>query len=219
MWFFLLLLEEFPVLSKIIEFLLYWFRQLSLTFYPCATMKYWVQHMAGMKLSTTIISVSMKLFVSIIYFVELIIGNPRPKDKPPSKYPRILGWTENDAPTQLLKIPLTLALRVSKSLLVPLMYCIIFTNLAQSSSLQDIDNWLGYSILVGSAYKIIGVWPLFRFSDFQVVLWILRQNWSGSVSCYTSIYVCCTFCAVGGTVFPQLLMGENVPEKTCQRWI
>ena len=36
---------------------------------------------------------------------------------------------------------------------------------------QDIDNWLGYSILIGSAYKITIDWgrTSFRFSYFQVL--------------------------------------------------
>ena len=42
---------------------------------------------------------------------------------------------------------------------------------------------------------------------------------SGYVSCYTSLYVCCTFCAVGATVLTHLLMSKTVPERTCQRWI
>ena len=37
-------------------------------------------------------------------------------------------------------------------------------------AMQYIDTWLEYSILVGSAYKMIGVEPLFRFRYFQVVL-------------------------------------------------
>ena len=72
--------------------------------------------MSGMKSSTPIISVSMELFVLIFYFVDLTIGNPCPKDKPPTECPRILGWTENDAFTHYFKSPLTLALRVSEIL-------------------------------------------------------------------------------------------------------
>ena len=87
------------------------------------------------------------------------------------------------------------------------------------NTMQYIDNWLGDSILVGSAYKIIWVEPLFRLSYFQLVSLIMIQIRSGSVSSYTSPYVCCTFCAVGGTVLPHLLMGNTVPERTCQRWI
>ena len=36
-------------------------------------------------------------------------------------------------------------------------------------SLQDIDNWLGDFILVGSAHKMIGVENIFMFGYFQVV--------------------------------------------------
>ena len=85
--------------------------------------------------------------------------------------------------------------------------------------MQDINNWLGDYILVGSAYKMIGVEPLFRFSYFQVVSLITSQIRSGSVSCYMSFYVCCTFCAVGGKVLPNLLMRETVPVRTCHLWI
>ena len=35
---------------------------------------------------------------------------------------------------------------------------------------QSVDNWLVDSILVGSAYMMIGVETIFRFSYFQVVL-------------------------------------------------
>ena len=68
--------------------------------------------------------------------------------------------------------------------------------------------------MVGSAYKMIGVEPLFRLSYFQLVSLIMIQIRSGSVSSYTSPYVCCTFCAVGGTVLPHLLLGETFPENT-----
>ena len=37
------------------------------------------------------------------------------------------------------------------------------------NTMQDIDNWLVDSILVGSSYKMVGIEPLFRFSYFQVV--------------------------------------------------
>ena len=86
-------------------------------------------------------------------------------------------------------------------------------------TMQHIDNCLVDSILVGSEYKMMGVEPLFRFSYFQVVTSIMIQIRSGSVSCYTSLYVCCTFCDVGGTVLPHFLMGDTVPERTYQRRI
>ena len=84
--------------------------------------------MAGMKSSTPKISVSVELFVVIFCFVELTIGNPRLKDKPPLEYTRILGWNAKDSSTLHFKIPLPLELRVSEILLVPLRYCIIWTN-------------------------------------------------------------------------------------------
>ena len=73
------MIEAFPLFSKRMELLLSWCRQLSLTLYPCAAMKYRVQQMAGMKSSMHTISVSVELFVMIFCFVELTIGNPHPK--------------------------------------------------------------------------------------------------------------------------------------------
>ena len=78
-------------------------------------------------------------------------------------------------------------------------------------TMKNIDNCLRDSILVGFSHNIMEVEPLFRCSYFQVVTSIMRHIRSGRVSCYTSLYVCCTFCDVGGTVLPHLLMGENVP--------
>ena len=43
------------------------------------------------------------------------------------------------------------------------------TSFDYDDTMQDIDNWLGDSILIGPAYNMIGVEPLFRFSYFQVV--------------------------------------------------
>ena len=83
-------------------------------------------------------------------------------------------------------------------------------------TMQDIDKRLGDSILVCYVYKIMGVELLFSFSYFQVVTSIMSQIRSGYVSCYTSIYVCCTFCAVGVIVLPHLLMGKTLPERTYQ---
>ena len=93
--------------------------------------------MAGMKLSTLTISVSVELFLLIFCLVGLTIGNLHPKDKPPPECPRILEWTSNDASTRHFNIPLLLALRVSEKLIVPLRYCIICTNFSLSSSLGD----------------------------------------------------------------------------------
>ena len=92
-------------------------------------MKYWVLQIAFMKLLTPTISVSVELSMLRFCFVELTIGNPCPKDKPPPEFPRISIWTENDASTHHFKISIPLALRVSESLCVPLMYHIRCTNL------------------------------------------------------------------------------------------
>ena len=93
--------------------------------------------MAGMKSSLPTISLSVELFVLIFCFLELKIGNPRPKDNPPPVCPRILGWTASNASIHHFKIPFTLALRVSGILILPLRYCIRFTKLSQFSSSAD----------------------------------------------------------------------------------
>ena len=46
----------------------------------------------------------------------------------------MLGWTANDAYTHHLKIPLPLALRISGSMRMPLMYLIMWAILAHLSS-------------------------------------------------------------------------------------
>ena len=71
------------------------------------------------------------IFVLIFCFMGLVIGNPRPKNKPPLECPRILLWTANNSSAHHFKIPLQLALIFNKRLIAPLRYCIIFTNLAQ----------------------------------------------------------------------------------------
>ena len=43
------------------------------------------------------------------------------------------------------------------------------TRFDYSNTMQDIDNCLGDYRIVGSAYKMMGVEPIFRFSYFQVV--------------------------------------------------
>ena len=167
MCFFLLLLESFPFFSKIMELLLSWCRKLSLTLYPCAGMKYQVQKIADMKSSTPAISVSMEIFVLIFCFVELTIGNPLPKYKPPPEWPRILGWTANNASTHHFKIPLTLALRVTERFLVPLRYCIRCTSIPQSSS-----SFACTLVFINSmAVQVSGLAPLVSYKVFATTLW------------------------------------------------
>ena len=43
------------------------------------------------------------------------------------------------------------------------------TRFDYGNTMQDIDKWLGDYRLVGSAYNMIGVEPIFRFSYFQLV--------------------------------------------------
>ena len=96
-------------------------------------MKYKLQQIAGVKSSTPAISVSIEIFVLRFCLVDTTIGNTRPKDKPPPECTCILGWTEKYASTQNFKIPLPLALRVRRSVRVPLMHCIRFIILDQFS--------------------------------------------------------------------------------------
>ena len=66
-------------------------------------------------------------------FVEITMGNTRPKDNPPPECPNMLVWTENDASTYHFKIPLLLALIISGRVRVHTMYLIMWTILYQSS--------------------------------------------------------------------------------------
>ena len=136
-------------------------------------MKYQVQQMAGMKLSTPTISFSVEPFILIFFFVELMIGNPRPKDNPPPECTRILGWTENYASVHHFKIPLPLELRASESLLVPIRCHIICNNLSQyyllGACTHVVRNFMavqvsGIALLV--AYKVFSarVWNSTTFS-------------------------------------------------------
>jgi hypothetical protein len=96
-------------------------------------MKYRVQKISGTKSSAPRISVSVELLVLSFCLVELTIGNPRPKDRPPPQCPRMLGWKANDASTHHFKMSLPLALTVSGIARVPMMYLIRWTNLVQIS--------------------------------------------------------------------------------------
>jgi hypothetical protein len=44
--------------------------------------------------------------------VELTMGNPLPKDRPPPLCPCMLEWTTNAASTHHFKMPVPLALRI-----------------------------------------------------------------------------------------------------------
>ena len=162
-----LLLKAFPFFSKRIEILLSWNRTLSKILYPWAFKKYRVQQIAGMKSSAPSISVSVDLRVSSFCFVELTMGNPLPKEIPPPECPHVLGWTANDASTHHFKIPLPLALRISGSVRVPLMYLIMLTILSQSSR-------LGARTLVVrtvTAVQVSGLARLVAYKDFATRLW------------------------------------------------
>jgi hypothetical protein len=77
-----LLLKAFPFFSKRIELLLSWNKTLSWTWYPWASMKYQVQQIAGMESLAPMISDSVELRVLSFCLVELMMGNPLPKDRP-----------------------------------------------------------------------------------------------------------------------------------------
>ena len=103
------------------------------TLYPWASMKYRVQHIAGIKSSTPTSSASVELLVFNFCFVEVAMGNPRPIDSPPPVWPRMLGCTPNDPSTHHLSIPLPAALIISGRFLVPRRYLMRWAILAQSS--------------------------------------------------------------------------------------
>ena len=128
-----LLLDALPFFSRSMVLLLSWNRILLSTLYPCASIKYHVQQIASMKLSAPTTSVSVELRVLSFCLVKLMTGNPHPRDNPPPECPLIFGWTVNDASTHHFKMPLPSVLKISGSFLVPLMYFIRWTSLAQPS--------------------------------------------------------------------------------------
>jgi hypothetical protein len=106
---------------------------LSWSWYPWASMKYWVQQITGMKSSAPTISDSVELQVLSFCLVDLTMGNPLTKDSPPPLCPHMLGWTVNAASTHHFKMPVPLALRISGSVHLPLRYFIRWISLFQSS--------------------------------------------------------------------------------------
>jgi hypothetical protein len=80
-------------------------KTLSQTWYPWASMEYQVQQIASMKsLAPTISDSTIALQVLRFCLVNLMMGNPLPKDKPSPLCPCILGWTANAASTHHFKI-------------------------------------------------------------------------------------------------------------------
>ena len=159
-------------------------------------MKYRVQQMAGIKLSTPTFSVCLEIFVLIFSFLVLKIGNIRQKDNPHSECPWILGWSANDASTHHFKISLPLAQIVSGRLLVPLRYCIRFTNLSQLSSLVThtlvVRNVMAVKVsnlTLLLAYKIIStrLWnsTTFSWSSFVQSLFTIKISLRAAIDLVT----------------------------------
>jgi hypothetical protein len=120
-----------------------------------------------MKSSAPTISVSVELRVLSVCLVELTMRNPRPRDNPPHKCPRMLGCTANDSSTHHFRMPLPLACRMSGIVRVPLMYLIKWTNLFQSSV-------LGARTLVvrnAIAVQVSGLARLVDYNFFATRLW------------------------------------------------
>ena len=116
-------------------------------------------------MTTTLVSV--ELLVLIFCFVQLTIGNPHLKDKPPSECSRILGCTAKNASTNYFKISLPLSLRFSESLRVPLMFHIRCTNLAQLSSLGA-NTLVVRNVMV---VQVSGLAILLEYKVFSTILW------------------------------------------------
>ena len=127
------------------------------------------------------ISISVETSVLRFCLVEPKIGNPRPKYNPPPECSRILGWTANYASTHHFKITLMLELRVRGSVGVPLMYCIKWTTLAQSSSSGVHNLFVKMKWLY--RYPVLPVW---RHIKALPPYCGIPQLCSDSVSCITS---------------------------------
>jgi hypothetical protein len=68
-----------------------------------------------MRSSAPMISDPIELQVLSFCLVELTMGNPLPKDRPPPHFPCMLGWTANAASTHHFEMPVPLTLRISGS--------------------------------------------------------------------------------------------------------
>jgi hypothetical protein len=86
-----------------------------------------------MKSLAPTISDSIELQELSFCLVELTMGNPLLKYRPPPLCPHMLGWTANAASTHHFKLQVPLALRISGSVRVPLRYFIRWVSLFQSS--------------------------------------------------------------------------------------
>ena len=148
MWFVRLLLEDLPFFSKIVTLLLSLYTIFSKTSYPWTYNQYLVHSRAGMQSSTAKFSVSVEIFMFSFYFVELIMVNPLPIDRPPPVWPIVFGCNAIDPSIHHFSIPLSLALIISGRFLVPLIYFIRCTNLAQSSFSGSITPMVRNEILV-----------------------------------------------------------------------
>ena len=109
----------------------------------------------------------MEMFVLSIFLVDLTIGNPCPKDKPPPEFPRILGWDANDASTHSFKIPLPLELRVSENFCVPMIYTITCTNLY----LYSLSGARTLVFRNEMAVQVSGLAILVEYKVFNTRLW------------------------------------------------
>jgi hypothetical protein len=130
-------------------------------------MKYRVQQIPGMESSAPKIFVSVELLVLSFCLLELTMGNPRPKDRPPPECPSMLGWTVNDVSTHHFKMLLPLALKINGIIQLPLMYLIRWTNLVQSS-------FLGSCTLVAKnaiAVQVSSLAGLVAYTVFATRLW------------------------------------------------
>ena len=126
-------LDILPFFSKRTVLLLSWCNTLLLTLWPYASIKYWVQHVASMKSSMPITSVSVELWLFSFCLVESMMGNPHPKDRPLLECPLIFRWTVKDASTHHFKMLLASVLKKSGDLCVSQMHFIRWVSLAQSS--------------------------------------------------------------------------------------
>jgi hypothetical protein len=152
-------------------------------------MNYRVQQIADTKLSAPTISISVELRVLRFCLVELMMGNPCPKDSPPPDCPCMLGCTSNDASTHHFRIPLPLALRISGIVQVPLMYLIRRTSLVQFS-LSGV-----HTLIVKNAItvQVSGLAGLVTYSVFATSLWN-----SAALSCLSFLHLSPTLKRLSG---------------------
>jgi hypothetical protein len=138
------------------------------------------------------------------------MGNPCPKDRPPPECPGMLGWTANDASTHHFKMLLSLELKISVIVQVPLMYLISWTNLVQSSLSGSCTLVVKNAIAVQvSGLAGLVAYNIFRHQVVELHILVLSQLHADLVNLEETIKGC-TCLRVAPLQFCLIKISENL---------